>query len=104
MEEFNVYEGIMEGLKEAAAYRKGEASHCRVTVREIPVPQYKASDVVKTRKSLNLSQRAFAAALGVSTRTVEAWEAGKNEPSGAARHLLFLFDRDHTLVDYLIAR
>lgn len=61
-------------------------------------------DVVQTRADLNLSQRALASVLGVSVRTVEAWEAGRNVPSGAARHLLFLLDSDHSLVQRLVAR
>ena len=50
------------------------------------------------------SRRALATALGVSTRTVEAWEAGKNDPSGPARHLLYLLDGDHSLLERLTAR
>lgn len=104
MEKFNVYEGIMEGLKEAVAYQQGDRSRCKVSIRKVPVPEYKAEDIVRTRKALNMTQSVFASALGVSSRTVEAWEAGKNEPSGAARHLLFLLDSDHSLVDRLVVR
>lgn len=104
MAEFNVYEGIMEGLQEALAYQQGDRSRCKVTVRELPIPEYKAADVARTRKELNLSQRGLANVLGVSHRTVEAWEAGKNVPSGAARHLLYLVDTDHSLVQRLTAR
>lgn len=104
MEKFNVYEGIMDGLKEAVAYQRGDRSRCKVSVREVPVPAYRAEDIVRTRKALNMTQRVFARALGVSPRTVEAWEAGKNEPSGAARHLLFLLDNDHSLADRLVVR
>lgn len=104
MAEFNVYEGVMQGLQEALAYKNGDRSRCRVTVREVPVPEYKASDVARTRQELNLSQRGLASVLGVSPRTVEAWEAGKNTPSGAARHLLYLVDNDHSLVERLTVR
>lgn len=104
MEKFNVYEGIMEGLKEAVAYQQGDRSRCKVSVRKVPVPEYKAEDIVRTRKALNMTQTVFAHTLGVSSRTVEAWEAGRNEPSGAARHLLFLLDSDHSLADRLIVR
>ena len=104
MEEFNVYQGILDGLKEAVACKQGKEVRCRVSVREVPVPEYKAEDIVRTRKELTMTQRVFARTLGVSSRTVEAWEAGRNEPSGAARHLLFLLDRDHSLVDRLIVK
>lgn len=100
------FDELMTSLEEAAAFAAGDTSKCKVTVREIPdpVPEYKAADVVRTRKALNLSQRRLAYALGVSPRTVEAWEAGKNEPSGAARHLLYLFETDNSLVDRLVSR
>lgn len=104
MAEFNVYEGVMQGLQEALAYKNGDRSRCRVTVREVPVPEYKAADIARTRQELNLSQRGLASVLGVSPRTVEAWESGKNMPSGAARHLLYLVDNDHSLVERLIMR
>ena len=100
------FDELMESLEQAAAYTKGDKSKCREAVVEAPdpVPAYKAADVVRTRKELNLTQRRLARALGVSPRTVEAWETGKNEPSGAARHLLYLFDNDHSLVDRIVAR
>lgn len=102
--EKELFESLMSSLEDAAAFAEGDTTRCRVVVRESPVPEYKAEDVARTRKSLNLSQRALASVLGVSTRTVEAWEAGRNEPSGAARHLLYLFACDHSLVDRLMAR
>ncbi len=34
----------------------------------------------------------FAQYLGVSPKTVEAWEAGKNKPSGSSSRLLELLD------------
>jgi len=106
MAEQSYYESLMAGLEDAVAYIEGDKSRAREVMREIPdpVPEYRAADVVRTRKALNLSQRRLAYALGVSPRTVEAWESGKNEPSGAARHLLYLFETDHSLVERLTAR
>ena len=34
----------------------------------------------------------FAKYIGVSTKTVEAWEAGRNKPSGPSNRLLWLLD------------
>ena len=106
MAEQSYYESLMAGLEDAVAYIEGDKSRGREVVREIPdsLPEYRAADVVRTRKALNLSQRRLAYALGVSPRTVEAWESGKNEPSGAARHLLCLFETDHSLVERLTVR
>lgn len=104
MKESMVFDGILEGLEGAVAYKQGDTSRCKVSVREVPVPEYKAGDVARARKALNLSQRALASVLGVSPRTVEAWEAGRNMPSGVARHLLFLLDCDPSLVQRLAPR
>ncbi len=100
------FDELMTSLEDAAAFAKGDTSRAKVVEVEVddPVPEYKAADVARTRKALNLTQSAFARALGVSSRTVEAWEAGRNEPSGAARHLLFLLDGDHSLVQRLVVK
>jgi putative transcriptional regulator len=40
-----------------------------------------------------LSQAQFAAVLGVSKRTLEQWEQGRREPSGATQTLLKIADK-----------
>ena len=49
--------------------------------------------MLAARSRSGLSQLAFARALGVSKRTLENWEQGRVEPSGAARRLLALAAR-----------
>ncbi|MBJ7309352.1 helix-turn-helix domain-containing protein [Rugamonas sp. CCM 8940] len=46
------------------------------------------SPVLQARKNTGLSQSQFAALLGVSVRTLLAWEQGRKQPSGAALTLL----------------
>jgi len=43
---------------------------------------------IAARKSLGLSQSEFAKLLGVSIRTLQDWEQGRKQPSGAAKMLL----------------
>lgn len=52
-----------------------------------------ASGVARTRLRSGLSQADFATALGVSKRTLEQWEQGRRQPSGAARTLLRIVER-----------
>ncbi len=52
-----------------------------------------SQDVQEIRERLGLSQSAFAALLGVSTRTLQDWEQGRRQPTGAARSLLRVADR-----------
>ena len=100
--DFDFFEELKQGLEEAVAFKKGDCSRCRVSVAEVPIPEYQAGDVAHIRSILDLSQRGLAAALGVSVRTVEAWEAGKNPPSGPASHLLYLLEQEPDLVKRLL--
>jgi len=49
--------------------------------------------VARIRLNSGLSQADFAAVLGVSKRTLEQWEQGRREPSGAARTLLKIAEK-----------
>jgi len=46
------------------------------------------SPVIEARRKTGLSQSQFAALIGVSVRTLQNWEQGRKQPSGAARTLL----------------
>ena len=46
------------------------------------------SPAVEARERTGLAQSQFAALLGVSLRTLQGWEQGRKQPSGAARTLL----------------
>lgn len=50
-------------------------------------------ELMAARARSGLSQADFAQALGVSKRTLENWEQGRAEPTGAARRLLKLAAR-----------
>ncbi|MEI7815337.1 MAG: helix-turn-helix domain-containing protein [Coriobacteriia bacterium] len=50
--------------------------------------QVVTSPVIEARKKTGLSQSQFATLMGVSVRTLQGWEQGRKQPSGAARTLL----------------
>ena len=46
------------------------------------------SQATQARLKLGMSQTEFASMLGVSARTLQDWEQGRRQPSGAAKALL----------------
>ena len=94
----NVYESIIAGLAEAVEdARSTDKKLNRRVVTVMPVKEYRAADVQKIRKATGLSQKLFASYMGVSDKTVEAWEAGTNRPSGAASRILTMMEMNHNL-------
>jgi putative transcriptional regulator len=77
---------------ELAAYesKRDLAADLLQAVREMKAGQVQvvSSPVIEARKKTGLSQSQFAALLGVSVRTLQGWEQGRKQPSGAARTLL----------------
>ena len=52
------------------------------------VSNVKVPAAAEARARTGLSQQEFAALLGVSARTLQDWEQGRREPTGAAKTLL----------------
>lgn len=51
------------------------------------------SPAIAARQKVQLSQARFANLLGVSVRTLQDWEQGRRQPSGAARTLFKVAER-----------
>lgn len=79
--ERDVWQEVLDGVREIKA-GGGKRSVKQST-----------SQVARVRLKSGLSQAQFAAALGVSKRTLEQWEQGRREPSGAAKTLLKIAER-----------
>jgi putative transcriptional regulator len=84
----NVYESIIQGLTEAENYQQGKINARKTKLTIKPVDTFNTSEIKRIRQKTGLSQVMFAGSLGVSPKTVEAWENGRNKPEGASRRLL----------------
>jgi putative transcriptional regulator len=67
---------LLEGIKNIKSGKTGR----KFTAQSYPI--------VVAREKTGLSQSQFAALLGVSLRTLQDWEQGRREPSGAAKTLI----------------
>ena len=97
MDENNFYDEIMNGLQEALDYNEGKIKARTKTISIEPVPNFNATDIKRIRVELGMTQLLFAGLMGVSIKTVEAWEAGRNRPDGPARRILEMLQTDPLL-------
>ena len=95
-----IYSSVIKGLNEAIDYEKGKSVHGlkRTKISIAPLPHYNSTRIKEIRNKLKLSQSTFATILGVSIKTVEAWESGRNIPQGPAQRILSLIDKDNNLL------
>lgn len=72
----NIGEELLRAIREIKAGKSGRLFHVEV------------SEATEARLKLDMSQTEFAELLGVSVRTLQDWEQGRRQPSGAAKALL----------------
>jgi putative transcriptional regulator len=77
----DIWKEVLDGVREIKA---GGGRRAKVEPR---------SPVARVRLAAGLTQVQFAALLGVSKRTLEQWEQGRRQPSGAARTLVSVAER-----------
>ena len=77
----DVWQEVLDGVREIKA---GGGQRVVVEPR---------SPIARARLQSGLTQAQFASLLGVSKRTLEQWEQGRREPSGAAKTLIRVAER-----------
>lgn len=90
----SLFDEIKLGLNQAIEYEKGNLQADTKTLSVAPVEKFTAAEIKVIRKNTGMTQVLFAKYLGVSLKTVEAWEAGRNRPSGTAARLLAITRND----------
>jgi putative transcriptional regulator len=89
--ERNIGEELLQAIRDVKAGKHGA--------------KYKVepNEVVGIRMKTGLSQAQFAAALSISPRTLQQWEQGRRQPSGAAKTLLRIISRHPEVLHEVIA-
>lgn len=92
----SIFDDIKTGLEQAIEYEKGNLKAKTTVLSIAPVDVFTPGEIKEIRISTGLTQVLFAKYMGVSPKTVESWEAGRNHPEGAACRLLTLTRNDPT--------
>ena len=90
----SIFDDIKTGLGQAIEYEKGNLRARKTTLTIQPTETFTPIEIKSIRNSTGLTQVLFAEFMGVSKKTVEAWESGKNHPDGAACRLLSITRTD----------
>ncbi len=83
----NDFNELLSSVQEMDSIVKKNAEPSRVI-------EFAEPEVKSIRDKLGLSQTRFAGLIGVSKRTLENWEQGRRHPTGPARALLRILDKD----------
>lgn len=86
----SIFKGLDEAVKTAAGIKRARRAR-EVIIPDLPI--YSGGDIKKIRKRNDMTQRGLAIILGVSVKTVEAWEGNRNIPDGPAQRLFFALDK-----------
>jgi putative transcriptional regulator len=82
-------DALLEGLREAAAWKRGEVALETVNVDPMPAERVRA-----IRRKVAKSASDFERRFGIPAATLSNWEQGRRTPDPAARILLRVIEKD----------
>jgi putative transcriptional regulator len=94
MADEDISEGIIEGLQDAIAWKKGQLDLDVVNID--PMPADRIKDI---RKRFARSTKAFEKRFGIPAATMNNWEQGRRKPDPAARLLLKVIEQSPEAVE-----
>lgn len=83
-----LFEDLCTGLKEAIDFEQGKGSAKKTVYVISPVKEFSCEEIKQIRNNAGMTQSVFANYMGVSKKTVEAWECGRTHPTGPAYRLM----------------
>lgn len=101
----SLFDDLKQGLEEAIEYEKGQGKARVKTYMIMPVKEYSNTEIREIRMRTGMTQGVFASYMGVSKKTVEAWECGRTHPTGPAFRLLdILASEDLDETEFVVAK
>ena len=87
----NVGEELLQAIRDIKSGKVGRRSTVEI------------SPIAEARHKIGLTQREFAKLLGVSLRTLQEWEQGRRQPSGAAKSLITIAIKHPEILKEILA-
>ena len=98
----SLFDELREGLQQAIEYEKGNGPAKKVTYIISPITEYSSDEIKRLRQDAGMTQSTFASYMGVSVKTVEAWERGRTHPTGpACRLMTMLSEIDNPTMSFI---
>ena len=99
----NIHDETLTELREVAVKGVGNLrKRTRILMPILPIIHYTPEEIKELRGRLQLTQAYFGELLGVSLKTIQAWEAGTNKPNGTALRMFKVLDKDPNAFDKYI--
>lgn len=101
----SLFDDLKQGLEEAIDYEKGTGKARVKTYMIMPIKEYSNKEIREIRMKAGMTQTVFASYMGVSKKTVEAWECGRTHPTGPVFRLLdILATEDLEKTDFVVVK
>ncbi|MBQ4481818.1 MAG: helix-turn-helix domain-containing protein [Lachnospiraceae bacterium] len=88
----SLFDDLCTGLQQAIDYERGTGKAKTRTLMIAPVKKYSNDEIKAIRNRAGMTQTVFANYMGVSKKTVEAWELGRTHLTGPAYRLLDILE------------
>ena len=102
MQEMSFAEKLIGSAKQAEAHSAGRKKLRSNTIEILPAPRYQPRQIKDIRIRLGLTQNLMGGIVGVSSKTVEAWEAGNRRPSLSAMRVIAELDTNPAYIDKIV--
>ena len=88
----SLIDDLCTGLLQAIDHEQVIGKAKTRTLMIAPVKKYSNDEIKAIRNKAGMTQAVFANHMGVSRKTVEAWELGRTHPTGSAYRLLNILE------------
>lgn len=104
MKKNSYFEDLMESLTSVIEHESGKIDLRTTEVEILDLPPRLSGRKIKSLREnvLGVSQPVFAKLIGVSPAAVKAWEQGSKKPSGSARRLMEIVEKEPVVLKRLV--